>query len=194
LFSSAKLRPAKRRSGGCSATDTAKLAQGARCWTPRCCVGRTRPRSQSADRKPSDRHAFFRRLQKRLTPCPAEQLNSESGRRRVAQRSQCKGCQRPRHSRPTRCWRAKKNGCAVTASAQLRARTNRQVMGTKIALMEDGPGSYRFAFSSKRGEVSGRVTVGVEGPPDKRSGEDREQAAKNQILALSREFSEACEE
>jgi hypothetical protein len=67
-------------------------------------------------------------------------------------------------------------------------------MGTKIALMEDGPGSYRFAFSSKRGEVSGRVTVGVEGPPDKRSGEDREQAAKNQILALSREFSEACEE
>ena len=67
-------------------------------------------------------------------------------------------------------------------------------MGTKIALMEDGPGSYRFAFSSKRGEVSGRVTVGVEGPPDNRSHEDKEQAAKNQILALSREFSEACEE
>jgi hypothetical protein len=67
-------------------------------------------------------------------------------------------------------------------------------MGTKIGLIEDGPGSYRFAFSSKRGEVSGRVTVGVEGPPDKRSDEDREQAARNQILALSREFSEACEE
>lgn len=66
-------------------------------------------------------------------------------------------------------------------------------MGTTIALVEDGPGSYRFNFSSKRGELSGRVTVGIEGPPDKRSHEDREQAAKNQVLALSREFSEACE-
>jgi hypothetical protein len=61
-----------------------------------------------------------------------------------------------------------------------------------IALVEDGPGSYRFTFTTKRGELSGRVTVGVEGPPDKRSQEDREQAAKNQILALSREFAEAC--
>jgi hypothetical protein len=67
-------------------------------------------------------------------------------------------------------------------------------MATEIALVEDGPGSYRFTFSAKRGELSGRVTVGIEGPPDKRSREDREQAAKNQILALSREFSEACEE
>jgi hypothetical protein len=67
-------------------------------------------------------------------------------------------------------------------------------METKIALVEDGPGSYRFTFSAKRGELSGRVTVGIEGPPDKRSHEDREQAAKNQILALSREFAEACEE
>jgi hypothetical protein len=62
----------------------------------------------------------------------------------------------------------------------------------QIALIEDGPGSYRFTFASKHGEISGRVTVGIEGPPDKRSLEDREQAAKNQILALSREFSEAC--
>jgi hypothetical protein len=61
-----------------------------------------------------------------------------------------------------------------------------------IAIVEDGPGSYRFTFASKRGELSGRVTVGIEGPPDKRSNEDREQAAKNQILALSREFAEAC--
>jgi hypothetical protein len=38
------------------------------------------------------------------------------------------------------------------------------------------------------------VTVGIEGPPDKRSVADREQAAKNQILALSREFAEACGE
>jgi hypothetical protein len=55
-------------------------------------------------------------------------------------------------------------------------------MGTKIALMEDGPGSYRFAFSSKRGEVSGRVTVGVEGPPDKRSDEDRETGGQESDL------------
>jgi hypothetical protein len=67
-------------------------------------------------------------------------------------------------------------------------------MATHIALVEDGPGSYRFTFASKRGELSGRVTVGIEGPPDRRSDEDREQAAKNQILALSREFAEACGE
>ena len=67
-------------------------------------------------------------------------------------------------------------------------------MVAEIALVEDGPGSYRFTFVSKRGEITGRVTVGVEGPPDRRSDYDREQAAKNQILALSREFAEACGE
>jgi hypothetical protein len=66
------------------------------------------------------------------------------------------------------------------------------VMAAQIALVDDGPGSYRFTFTSARGELSGRVTVGTEGPPDRRSQEDREQAAKNQILALSREFAEAC--
>jgi hypothetical protein len=66
-------------------------------------------------------------------------------------------------------------------------------VATQIALVEDGPGSYRFTFASRRGDLSGRVTVGVEGPPDRRSREDREQAAKNQVLALSREFAEACE-
>jgi hypothetical protein len=60
--------------------------------------------------------------------------------------------------------------------------------------VEDGPGSYRFTFASNRGELSGRVSVGVEGPPDRRSDTDREQAAKNQILAMSREFAEACEQ
>jgi hypothetical protein len=65
---------------------------------------------------------------------------------------------------------------------------------TQIALVEDGPGSYRFTFVAERGELSGRVTVGIEGPPDKRSQYDREQAARNQILALSREFAEACGE
>ena len=61
-----------------------------------------------------------------------------------------------------------------------------------LVLDSDGPGSYRFTFASQRGEVSGRVTVGTEGPPDRRSEADREQAAKNQILALSRELGEAC--
>jgi hypothetical protein len=65
-------------------------------------------------------------------------------------------------------------------------------MTAQIALVEDGPGSYRFTFASRRGELSGRVTVGIEGPPDRRSYEDKEQAARNQILALSREFSAAC--
>ena len=65
-------------------------------------------------------------------------------------------------------------------------------MTAQIGLVEDGPGSYRFTFASPRGELAGRVTVGIEGPPDRRSHEDREQAAKNQILALSREFSAAC--
>ena len=66
-------------------------------------------------------------------------------------------------------------------------------MAAQIALVEDGPGSYRFTFASTRGELSGRVTVGIEGPPDRRTYGDKEQAARNQILALSREFAEACE-
>src|ERR1700722_17497720 len=41
-------------------------------------------------------------------------------------------------------------------------------MAPRIALVEDGPGSYRFTFATTRGEMSGRVTVGIEGPPDKR--------------------------
>jgi hypothetical protein len=61
-----------------------------------------------------------------------------------------------------------------------------------IVLEPDGRGSYKFTFSSQRGEVSGRVSVGMEGPPDRRSEADQEQAAKNQILALSRELGEAC--
>ena len=65
-------------------------------------------------------------------------------------------------------------------------------MATQSTPVEDGPGSYRFTFSSKRGELSGRVTVGIEGPPDKRSHGGGRRAAKNQILALSREFAEAC--
>jgi hypothetical protein len=67
-------------------------------------------------------------------------------------------------------------------------------MAFRVAPVEDGPGSYRFTFTAKRGELSGRVTVGIEGPPDRRTNADREQAAKNQILAMSREFAEACEE
>jgi hypothetical protein len=61
-----------------------------------------------------------------------------------------------------------------------------------IVLEPDGPGSYRFKFTTGRGEISGRVRVGQEGPPDNRSEADQEQAALNQILALSREFAEAC--
>jgi hypothetical protein len=65
-------------------------------------------------------------------------------------------------------------------------------MPMEIALVEDGPGSYRFTFISTRGELSGRVKVGIQGPPDRQSYQDREQAAKNQIRGLSREFSAAC--
>ena len=42
-----------------------------------------------------------------------------------------------------------------------------------LVLDPDGPGSYRFTFASPRGEVSGRVTVGAEGPPDRRSEADK---------------------
>jgi hypothetical protein len=62
-----------------------------------------------------------------------------------------------------------------------------------ILLEPDGPGSFTFTFSSSRGEMSGRVNVGTEGPPDRRSTSDQEQAAKNQILALSRELAQVCE-
>lgn len=71
-------------------------------------------------------------------------------------------------------------------------KAKRRSVATKIALIQDGPGSYKFTFASGRGELTGRVTVGVGHSPDTRSQEDREQAAKNQILALSREFAEAC--
>jgi len=56
------------------------------------------------------------------------------------------------------------------------------------------PAAADAAFAMTRGEMSGRVNVGIEGLPDKRSGADRERAANNQILALSREFAEACGE
>ena len=62
-----------------------------------------------------------------------------------------------------------------------------------ILLEADGRGSFTFTFSSSRGEMSGRVNVGIEGPPDRRSITDREQAAKNQILALARELAQVCE-
>jgi hypothetical protein len=62
-----------------------------------------------------------------------------------------------------------------------------------VLLEPDGRGSFTFTFSSPRGEVSGRVNVGTEGPPDRRSLPDKEQAAKNQILALARELAQVCE-
>jgi len=62
-----------------------------------------------------------------------------------------------------------------------------------ILLEPDGRGSFTFTFSSSRGELSGRVNVGIEGPPDRRSTAYKEQAAKNQILALARELAEVCE-
>ncbi len=62
-----------------------------------------------------------------------------------------------------------------------------------IRLEADSRGSFSFTVSSSRGELSGRVNVGTEGPPDRRSTADKEQAAKNQILALARELAQVCE-
>ena len=62
-----------------------------------------------------------------------------------------------------------------------------------IVLAPDGRGSFTFTFSSPRGEMSGRVNVATEGPPDRRTSSDKEQAAKNQILALARELAQVCE-
>ena len=61
-----------------------------------------------------------------------------------------------------------------------------------LVLEPDRPGCYQFKFVTERGEISGRVRVALEGPPDNRSLPDQEQAALNQILALSREFAQAC--
>jgi len=41
--------------------------------------------------------------------------------------------------------------------------------------------------------MSGRVHVGTEGPLDRRSIADQEQAAKNQIPALARALAQVCE-
>ena len=62
-----------------------------------------------------------------------------------------------------------------------------------ILLEPDGRASFTFTFCSARGEMSGRVNVATEGPPDRRSTADKEQAAKNQILALARELAQVCE-
>jgi len=51
-------------------------------------------------------------------------------------------------------------------------------MQNQIALVEDGPGSYRFTFMSARGELSGRVMVGIEGPPDRRAFDSNHDAAR----------------
>ena len=50
----------------------------------------------------------------------------------------------------------------------------------RILLAPDGPGSYKFKFATERGEISGRVRVGLEGPPDNRSEAVHAQAASNQ--------------
>jgi hypothetical protein len=63
-----------------------------------------------------------------------------------------------------------------------------------LRLEQDRRGSYAFSFTSPRGDISGRVNVGTEGPPDKRSAGDKERAAMNQILALARELAEACDD
>jgi hypothetical protein len=60
-----------------------------------------------------------------------------------------------------------------------------------IILEADGPGSYKFHFLSPSGELFGRVTVGMEGPPDDRSIPDQEKEARKRIAALAREFSAA---
>jgi hypothetical protein len=62
-----------------------------------------------------------------------------------------------------------------------------------LRLEADARGSFTFTFSSARGEMSGRVDLGTEGPPDRRSLSDKERAAKNQILALARELAQVCE-
>ena len=69
---------------------------------------------------------------------------------------------------------------------------NENQAGVAFTLEPDGPGSYKFKFTTGRGEISGRVRVGQEGPPDNRLEADQQQAALNQILALSREFAQAC--
>ena len=74
-----------------------------------------------------------------------------------------------------------------------RARRDRSGSLDTIRLEADSRGSFSFTFSSARGEMSGRVNVGTEGPPDRRSTSDKEQAAKNQILALARELAQTCE-
>ena len=44
-----------------------------------------------------------------------------------------------------------------------------------IVLEPDGRGSFTFTFSSPRGEMSGRVNVGTEGRPDRRSTADKKE-------------------
>lgn len=61
----------------------------------------------------------------------------------------------------------------------------------EIVLEVDGPGSYKFRFHSQTGELFGRVTVAMEGPPDDRPIAVQENAARNRIAALAKDFSAA---
>lgn len=83
-------------------------------------------------------------------------------------------------------------GTASTKRKRKRGATGVGSLDT-IHLEADGRGSFSFTFSSARGEMSGRVNVGTERPPDRRSTSDKEQAAKNQILALARELAQTFE-
>jgi hypothetical protein len=51
-----------------------------------------------------------------------------------------------------------------------------------------------LSFQAAVYEILGPGPLGIEGPPDRRTNADREQAARNQILAMSREFAEASEQ
>jgi len=83
-------------------------------------------------------------------------------------------------------------GLNVCASNVVNVRRKGKLRNMDVVVLEpDGRGSFTFTFSSPRGEISGRVNVGTEGPPDRRSTPDQEQAAKNQILA--RELALVCE-
>jgi hypothetical protein len=49
----------------------------------------------------------------------------------------------------------------------------------ELIMEPDGEGSFKFTFVSDRRELAGRVGMGVEGPPDRRSKEDNERCGRH---------------
>ena len=56
------------------------------------------------------------------------------------------------------------------------------------------PSAFQFSFTTHDGEISGRITVAIEGKPETRSNEEKMRAAKIKVEHLVNTLSQAVSE